>query len=99
MSKIFDGAKHLLPVSERSSLEKGLRKMKARREGKLPSLISIWPKFNDAFCDGLEWRTITVVGARPGTGPGRSLCPPSAPPPGRRLTPSSWWSRSSAQGP
>ena len=68
MSKIFDGAKHLLPVSERSSLEKGLRKMKARREGKLPSLISIWPKFNDAFCDGLEWRTITVVGARPCTG-------------------------------
>ena len=68
MSKIFDGAKHLLPVSERSSLEKGSRKMKARREGKLPSLISIWPKFNDAFCDGLEWKTITVVGARPGTG-------------------------------
>jgi replicative DNA helicase len=24
--------------------------------------------FNNAFCDGLEWRTITVVGARPGTG-------------------------------
>ncbi len=68
MPKLFDGAKHLLPVSERESLEKGLIKMKARREGKLPSLISSWPKFNDAFCDGLEWKTITVVGARPGTG-------------------------------
>jgi replicative DNA helicase len=42
--------------------------MKAKREGKLPALMSAWPKFNDAFCDGLEWRTITVVGARPGTG-------------------------------
>ena len=68
MANLFNGARHLLPVSERDSLEKGLIKMKARREGKLPSLISAWPKFNDAFCDGLEWRTITVVGARPGTG-------------------------------
>jgi replicative DNA helicase len=68
MSRLFDGARHLLPVSERESLKKGLMKIKARRTGKLPSLISSWPKFNDAFCDGLEWRTITVVGARPGTG-------------------------------
>jgi replicative DNA helicase len=42
--------------------------MKAKREGKIPALVSSWPKFNDAFCDGLEWKTITVVGARPGTG-------------------------------
>jgi replicative DNA helicase len=42
--------------------------MKARRNGTLKVLKSAWPKFNDAFCDGLEWRTITVVGARPGTG-------------------------------
>ena len=68
MEKLFNGARHLLPVSERNSLEKGLIKMKAKREGKIPALISAWPKFNDAFCDGLEWRTITVVGARPGTG-------------------------------
>jgi replicative DNA helicase len=68
MGKLFNGARHLLPVSERNSLEKGLVKMKAKREGKIPALITAWPKFNDAFCDGLEWRTITVVGARPGTG-------------------------------
>ena len=68
MANLFNGARHLLPVSERDSLEKGLIKMKARREGKLRSLVSAWPKFNDAFCDGLEWKTITVVGARPGTG-------------------------------
>jgi replicative DNA helicase len=42
--------------------------MKAKRSGELKVLRSAWPKFNDAFCDGLEWRTITVVGARPGTG-------------------------------
>jgi len=68
MYEQFNGAKPLLPVSERDALAKALLKMKARREGKLPSLISSWPKFNDAFCDGLEWRTITLVGARPGTG-------------------------------
>lgn len=68
MSEQFNGAKPLLPISERQALEKALIKMKARREGKLPSLVSAWPKFNDAFCDGLEWRTITLVGARPGTG-------------------------------
>lgn len=68
MGKLFNGARHLLPVSERQSLEKGLLKMKAKRAGMLPALITSWPKFNDAFCDGLEWRTITVVGARPGTG-------------------------------
>ena len=68
MEKLFNGAKHLMPVSERNSLEKGLFKMKAKREGRIPALVSAWPKFNDAFCDGLEWKTITVVGARPGVG-------------------------------
>jgi replicative DNA helicase len=68
MSELFNGARPLLPVSERDSLKKAILKMKARRSGDLKSLRSAWPKFNDAFCDGLEWRTITVVGARPGTG-------------------------------
>jgi replicative DNA helicase len=58
----------LIPVSERDSLKKALIKMKARRNGDLKSLKTAWQSFNDAFCDGLEWRTITVVGARPGTG-------------------------------
>lgn len=68
MAELFNGARPLLPVSERDSLKKAILKMKARRSGNLKSLRSAWPKFNDAFCDGLEWRTITVVGARPGTG-------------------------------
>jgi replicative DNA helicase len=68
MSNLFNGARPLLPVSERQSVEKAIFKIRARRQGTLKSLKSAWPKFNDAFCDGLEWRTITVVGARPGTG-------------------------------
>ena len=68
MSNLFNGARPLLPVSERQPVEKAIYKIRARRQGTLKSLKSAWPKFNDAFCDGLEWRTITVVGARPGTG-------------------------------
>jgi replicative DNA helicase len=68
MSELFNGAKPLLPVSERDAIKKAIVKIKARRKGDLKSLKSAWPKFNDAFCDGLEWRTITIVGARPGTG-------------------------------
>ena len=68
MAELFNGARPLIPVSERQALEKALLKMRARRNGEIKSLRSAWPKFNDAFCDGLEWRTITVVGARPGTG-------------------------------
>jgi replicative DNA helicase len=68
MAELFNGARPLLPVSEREALRKAILKIKARRQGEIKSLVSAWPKFNDAFCDGLEWRTITVVGARPGTG-------------------------------
>jgi replicative DNA helicase len=65
---MYNNARPLKPVSERDALKKALYKMKARHNGELKSLKTAWPKFNDAFCDGLEWRTITVVGARPGTG-------------------------------
>ena len=68
MADLFNGARPLKPVSERDALRKAIMKIKARRKGDLKSLRSAWPKFNDAFCDGLEWRTITIVGARPGTG-------------------------------
>tara|TARA_R110002020_G_scaffold431389_1_gene641391 strand:+ start:3491 stop:4492 length:1002 start_codon:yes stop_codon:yes gene_type:complete len=64
----YSNTRPLQPVSERDALHKALLKMKARRKGELRSLQSAWPKFNDAFCDGLEWKSITVVGARPGTG-------------------------------
>ena len=65
---MYNNARPLKPVSERDALKKALYKMKARRNGELKSLKTAWLNFNNAFCDGLEWRTITVVGARPGTG-------------------------------
>lgn len=68
MGELFNGAQPLIPVSERDAIRKAILKIKARKKGELKFLKSAWPKFNDAFCDGLEWKTITVVGARPGTG-------------------------------
>ena len=65
---MYNDASPLKAVSERDALKKALYKMKARRNGELKSLKTAWVNFNNAFCDGLEWRTITVVGARPGTG-------------------------------
>ena len=65
---MYNNASPLKAVSERDALKKALFKMKARHSGQLKSLKTAWSNFNNAFCDGLEWRTITVVGARPGTG-------------------------------
>lgn len=65
---MYNDASPLKAVSERDALKKALYKMKARHNGELKSLKTAWVNFNNAFCDGLEWRTITVVGARPGTG-------------------------------
>ena len=65
---MYNDASPLKAVSERDALKKALYKMKARHNGELKSLETAWVNFNNAFCNGLEWRTITVVGARPGTG-------------------------------
>ena len=68
MENLYNGARAYQPISERDSLRKAILKIKARRQGDLKSLKTSWVRFNDAFCDGLEWKTITVVGARPGVG-------------------------------
>jgi replicative DNA helicase len=39
-----------------------------RRTGKIASIQTPWDRFNDAGINGLEWGTITVIGARPGGG-------------------------------
>lgn len=65
---MYNNSSPLKAVSERDALVKALHKMAARRKGTIKSLRTAWLNFNNAFCDGLEWRTITVVGARPGTG-------------------------------
>ena len=36
--------------------------------GKIRSLETPWPKFNDAGTNGLEWGSTTIIGARPGNG-------------------------------
>ena len=42
--------------------------MKGRREGKIRSIKTPWPKFNDASTDGIEWNTLTVIAGRSGAG-------------------------------
>jgi len=42
--------------------------MDGRRTGKIKSLKTPWSKMNESMMDGIEWNTITVIGARPGGG-------------------------------
>ena len=64
----FDGAKPLKAISKVRAYEKALLEMRGRMDGRIKSLKTAWPKFNDATLNGLEWNTLTVVGARPGVG-------------------------------
>jgi len=66
--KLFGGAAPLKRVSEKESMKKAINKIIAIRKGEIKPLTTAWPKFNDALLNGLEWRTITVIGARPGVG-------------------------------
>ena len=45
-----------------------LKYMKNRQSGLEKSIYTPWPKFNDATVDGLEWNSLTVIAARPGSG-------------------------------
>ena len=64
----FNNAKPLKAISKVRAYEKALMEMRARMDGRVKSLKTAWPKFNDATLNGLEWNTLTVVGARPGVG-------------------------------
>ena len=64
----FNGAKPLKAISKVRAYEKALLEMRGRMDGRIKSLRTAWPKFNDATLNGLEWNTLTVVGARPGVG-------------------------------
>ena len=39
-----------------------------RKSGEETSIITPWSKFNDAGINGIEWNTLIVIGARPGSG-------------------------------
>jgi replicative DNA helicase len=45
-----------------------LHYMKGKQQGTIPSYKTPWPKFNSATLNGLEFNTITVIGARPASG-------------------------------
>ena len=66
--KLFDGAHPITRVSEKDTIKKAIQKIIDVSKGNIKPLKTSWPKFNDAFVNGIEWRTITVVGARPGVG-------------------------------
>lgn len=46
----------------------GLKYMRARQTGEIQSIVTPWERFNDAGMGGIEWNTITVIGARPASG-------------------------------
>lgn len=54
------------PISEAAADE--FQYIKKRKEGKIRSLRTEWPKFNSAGIDGLEWGSITVIGGLSGSG-------------------------------
>ena len=64
----FNNAKPLKAISKVRAYEKALLEMRGRMDGRIKSLKTAWPKFNDATLNGLKWNTLTVVGARPGVG-------------------------------
>ena len=45
-----------------------LHYMKGKQLGTIPSYKTPWPKFNAATLNGIEFNTITVIGARPASG-------------------------------
>lgn len=54
--------------SQKQSYQEALDYIKGRQQGTISSLLTPWPKFNDAIAEGIEWNSTTVIGARPGTG-------------------------------
>jgi len=54
--------------SQKEGFQDSLNYLRGRKEGKIKSLVTPWPKFNDAMTDGIEWNTMTVIGGRPASG-------------------------------
>lgn len=55
-------------IPRKDGFKKALEYMKGRANGSIKSILTPWPKFNDATTNGLEWNTLTVIGGRPGAG-------------------------------
>lgn len=48
--------------------DKGLQVIEDRRDGKILSVRTPWSGFNEFTMNGLDWHSVTVLGARPGGG-------------------------------
>jgi replicative DNA helicase len=62
----------MLPVADWVHIsdvyKESLAYIMGRRDGHIKSLLTPWPTLNNLGIDGVEWNTINVLGARPGTG-------------------------------
>ena len=54
--------------SHKKYYEEALTYMRRRQKGKISSYKLPWPKINNAGINGLEYHSITIIGARPGGG-------------------------------
>ena len=53
---------------QKDGFQQALEYIKGRKDGKIRSIKTPWPKFNDAATDGIEWNTLTVIAGRSGAG-------------------------------
>ena len=54
-------------LSRKEGFKNALDYIQGRATGKISSLITPWPKFNDATTNGIEWKTLNVIAGRPGS--------------------------------
>lgn len=54
--------------SKKEIYKEGLQYLKNRATGVEKSILTPWPKLNDALLNGIEWQTTVVFAARPGGG-------------------------------
>lgn len=54
--------------SQKKGFQESLSYLKGRKDGLIRSIVTPWPKVNDAMVDGIEWNTMTVIAGRPGSG-------------------------------
>jgi replicative DNA helicase len=53
---------------QHQSFNEALKYMKNRQQGVEKSILTPWPKFNEAMVDGMEWKSMMVIAGRPGSG-------------------------------
>jgi replicative DNA helicase len=55
-------------IKQDQHFKDAIKYLKGRRDGTITSLLTPWPKVNEATTNGIEWHSMTVIGGRPGTG-------------------------------